>query len=86
MGRGHADDGHRVIVDQDLAAQDARRAAELGLPEIVGEDHHGAGARRCVIFGFDHPAERGSDPEHREIISRNDLRGGVLGIAAGGEH
>ena len=47
---GDADDRHRVLVHQHLAAHHIRRAGELRLPEVVGEHDHGIRAGRRVIF------------------------------------
>ena len=50
-GGGDAGHGHGVFVDQDLAADDIGGAAELRLPEVVGEHHHWTGAGRGIVFG-----------------------------------
>jgi hypothetical protein len=63
--RGHTDYRRGVLVDQDLAADDIRRGAELRLPEIGGENDDRAGAGRGIVFGFDDAAERGTDAKSR---------------------
>jgi hypothetical protein len=50
-GSGHADYGHRVIANQDFAADDIGSAAELRLPEVIRQHHD----------RFDDAAERGAN-------------------------
>ncbi len=84
-GGGHADHGHGVIADQDLASNDVGSAAELRLPEVIREHHDRTGAGRGIVFGFDDAAERGADAEHGEVGAGDDLCGDRPGIAAGCE-
>ncbi|SPF37665.1 hypothetical protein SBA4_2040009 [Candidatus Sulfopaludibacter sp. SbA4] len=82
-GGGHADYGHGVIADQDLAAGDIGSAAELRLPEVIREHDDRTGAGRGIVFGFDDAAECGADAEHGEVAAGDDLSGDGPGVAAG---
>jgi len=68
-----------VLVDEELAANDVRCPAKLGLPEIVREDDDRTGFGSSVVRLFDDAAQSGPDAENREItcpspIMRPSLR------------
>jgi hypothetical protein len=84
-GGCHADNGHRVIADQHLAADDIASAAELRLPEVIREHYDRTGAGRGIVLGLDDAAQCGADAEHGEVAAGHDLGGHRPGIAAGGE-
>ncbi len=56
-GRHHTDDGVRLAVERERAADGVGRAAEMALPES-GAEHHDMAAPRRVLFREEHAAEK----------------------------
>ncbi len=82
-GGGDADDGHRVIVHQDLAPDDIAISVEAAHPIVVAEDDVGvAQINAVVLFGAEHAAESGLDAEHREVIAGDEFGADALGLIA----
>jgi len=80
--RHHADDERRRAVEQQLAADRARIAAEAPLPQPVPEDRHSRPTRQIVVSD-EGAARAGADAEHAEEIARAGRREHFLGLAAG---
>jgi hypothetical protein len=48
--RRHADDGHRIVVDEDLLADHARIAGEAAHPVVVAKDDDRMTGVDAVVF------------------------------------
>ncbi len=72
-GSSHAHDGHGMPIDEHLPANDIGSACQLGLPEVVGEHDHGAGAGHLVVLVRQQPAESGAHSEHGEVRPGDDF-------------
>ena len=68
--RQDADHLVRLVVEQQVAAEDGGVAAEVALPGGVAQHHH---ARRAglVFFGAERAAKERLDAEHGEVIGRH---------------
>src|SRR5215472_11264912 len=71
--RGHADDGERASIDQDLRSDDSGRASHPALPPGEADDGHGMGAWKTIIVGSKHTTGDGLDAEHRIVVARYQL-------------
>ena len=70
----NADYGHRLVVDQDLAPDDIRCAAEGVGPVIVRDDDDRVGVADEIVRFGDEATEVRPDAEHGEIRARHDFR------------
>ena len=73
-GRQHADHLVRLVVEQQVAAEDAGVAAEVRLPGGVADQHHLGGAG-LVFFGPEAAADHRLHAEHGEVIRRHVASG-----------
>ena len=64
----HTDDGDRVIVDANDAADDARIAGETRLPGLVRENDRRVRERAAILVRQKGPPEQWAKTEHREVI------------------
>ena len=71
--RRHADDGQRPVVHDENVPDHVRRSLELGLPEVVTQDHHGMAAERLVGLRAEQAAGGRPQAQGREVRAR-DLR------------
>ena len=92
--RHHADHGADLIVQPQFAAQHARVAAELPLPEFVAEHRDGLGSLRGIRVGGGTPDER-THAHHVERVHGAVIAAQPLGLArarpghvapSGGDH
>ena len=67
-GGVHSDDGERVLVDGNAAADDMRIAAVTRLPERVAQDDYGAPSGLRSSAGRKPRPKNGADTEHVKII------------------
>ena len=67
--RRDADDGQRLAVDDQLLIENVRVLAEARLPEGVTEHRDARLADRRVIVWREQAAERGREPQHREVAA-----------------
>src|SRR5262249_24481541 len=81
-GGRDADDFELPAVDQNVAVNDRRIAAEPRLPEGMADDDHWMRQPRLVLFGQKGSTERGLDAEPVKIIARNQIAPDLLVIAA----
>ncbi len=79
---GDADNGHRLVVDQNPLIQDAGIAAESRFPTAVRENHDGGAAGCAVSRGLKRASERRFYPKRFEKISRDNVAFDPLGVAA----
>jgi hypothetical protein len=84
-GRRHdAEDGVRLAIEPEGSADHVAAAAELFLPETVGE--HDDVARACCVFaGAEHPAEHRWRAEGSKIATGDPCSGDADGITVAGE-
>jgi hypothetical protein len=82
--RHDADDGSGGAVDADGLADDARIAAEVGLPERVTEDD-GLVHAGLVLLGEEITPEHGGDAEGAEEVPRDVAAGVAAGLPAIGD-
>ena len=66
-GRGHADDGQRLAVDQQHLSEHIVRSAELDLPQLVAQDDDRMPARRLVDFRTEQSPQRRHETQRREV-------------------
>jgi hypothetical protein len=79
-GRGHADDGHGVVVDGDEPAHDPGVAAEATLEEGVPQDDDRVAGGDAVVVGGEEPAQGGAEAEDLEERARDDVAVHVVGL------
>ena len=84
VGRHHAHDDVRRVVEEELAAEDVRVAAEAPPPETVGDHDRFLGAGPAVRLGQD-PAERRPDTKDLEEVGRRQGAVEPLRIALAGQ-
>lgn len=84
IGRKDAGDGVGKIVESDGPADGVMRAAELALPEAVGEKDDGR-ASGAIFFGKESVSFERSDAEEREKIRAGHLSCEALRLARAGE-
>ena len=90
-GSGHADDRHRVAVEQNLLIQNGGIAVETRDPEIVGEDGDRVGAGQAVVIGSESAAQRCGESQSVEPGAGHQFRANafaaivVAEIQRGGE-
>ncbi len=73
--RRDADDVHRIVVDQNLSADDRRIGGEAADPIVVAQDDGRMPAIRPIVrFRRKHPSDCGSDPERLKEVARDELR------------
>ena len=73
--RRDADDVHRIVVDQNLPADDRRIAGEPADPVVVAQhDGRMPAIRPIVRFRRKHPSDCGSDPRRLKEVARDELR------------
>ena len=81
FGGRHADDVHRVVVDEDFLPYDIRIAREAAHPVVVTEHDNGMAAVDAVIFfGGKHASDRRFHAEHREVVARHQFGIDPLGL------
>ena len=69
--RRHADDGQGPAVHHEHVPDRVRRSVELGLPEVVTQDHHGMAADRLVDLGAEQAAGGRPQAQRREVRPRD---------------
>ena len=71
-GRGHADDGQRLAVDQQHVSEHVARPAQSGLPELMAQDGDRMPPDRRVDFRTEQA------PQRRHEVQRREVRAGDL--------
>src|SRR5713226_8130227 len=84
----NANDGHLVIVQQQILADDTGVAGKTSPPEVVTEDYVRMAAGNAIFIGGEEATEKGPDSENREVRTRhhfelNEFRLAVRGEARG---
>ena len=74
FARGDADDGGRLVVEEDDPADRRRIAAEVAPPESVTQNHYRFGMDRSIESGLQQPAQRGRGTQFLEPILRYEVR------------
>ena len=75
-----ADNRHRIVVHEDLLADDLRVARKAAGPVVIGQHHDWMPLIDLVVLsGIEDAARRGANTEHREVIARDQLRLQPLG-------
>jgi hypothetical protein len=64
-----ANDGHRLVVDQDRLADDRRIAGKPALPVCVSDDRHPVGAGGRFVLRADQAAQPRRDAESGEVVA-----------------
>ena len=80
-GRQHADDGVRLIVQDERGADDRGVGIEPALPESVPE-HHRLRPVPLALLGVEDPADLRFHAEHVEEVVRHRHAAQALGLAA----
>ncbi len=81
--RHHADDLVRLVVQRNLASDDARRSAKAALPEAVA-DHHDTHTLVVLICG-EHAAQHGMHTQHAPEGPRHFSPRDLFGFAVAGQ-
>src|SRR5260370_6564781 len=81
----NADNGHLVIVQQQVLADDTGVAGKARAPEGVIEDYVWMPAGNAIVSRGRETAEKGADPENREVSTRDHFELHEFGLAAEGE-
>ncbi len=84
VGGQDADDLVRPAIEGERLADRVALAAEVRLPEAVGEDDDGRSAG-LVFVGHERPPHGRLDAEHREEVPRHHERLDLLGVAQAGD-
>jgi hypothetical protein len=79
-GLENADDRDRPAVHAELPADHIAFAAELPLPVLGRQHHHGDGGR-SVIPLVERTSQHGAQPHHREVVAADDARLDLNGSA-----
>ena len=77
-GCGHADHSQRLLIHQDLGAQDPGIGAVLVAPEIVAEHGDGVGAGGAVVVFSEQASDGGGYAQHGEVVAGDELALGEL--------
>jgi hypothetical protein len=83
--RRHADDGHRLAVDNDRLAEHAGIGAEVRLPVAVAQHGKKVPAHRPVVLGREQASQRRPEAEHREVRAGDEHPLAVQRLPAVGE-
>ena len=79
--RGHADDRHGVVVDEDLLADRLRVAIESPRPVVVADHDRWVTLVDLIVFlRIEDASRRRSHAEHREVVARHHLDVDALGL------
>ena len=82
FGGRHADDVHRVVVDEDLLADDVWIARKAADPIVVAEYDDGMAAWSDLVRGQKRPPSLGTDAEDLKVIARHELAEQRAGASA----
>ena len=77
----HADDRHRMAIDDERAIDHRGIAAETALPEPVAEDCDRMRPRRAVVGIVEHAPEGRTHAEDVEVVAADDVAVDALGAA-----
>ena len=80
--RRHADNRHRLAVDDDGVTDDRRAGVETRAPVVVAEHHHGGLAGGLVVGRSDQPAQGRLQAEHLEVAAGHEHAVGVERLPA----
>jgi len=84
--RGDSDDGERVFVDRDGAANDGRVAVEVAVPVCIAEDDVRGAVFTLLVGGMKESAEVRLDIEGIEVVAAGHVRPGDGWVRTGDKY